>query len=390
VPAIADQGAWTTFDATSGLSSQDIYSIAASGGRVWAGMDGAVATFNAENSTWRTLNPPGLLSRVTCVAIGDNDVWFGTFGSGIFRYKEGTWSSYARKDGLPDDRVQDLTISGGYLYVATAAGASRISIDKTPPLFTNLRSTDGLPEQALTSVAVTKDMVWFGTKAHGVLGVDLATFRYSKQVSKPDGLSDSRVLCLGADEGYLWIGTGAGGLCRYDLADGSISIYNKSTGLADNLVSALAVDNVVWCGSWSAGATLLDSTGGTTVYDSSSGLADNDVRDLAADSGAVWFATEKGISRFTGKVSGGGGRGLPLLYIAIAGIIVAAVAIPMVMHGRSQGEKGPQVSRRKRPFELCGGQPSEDFCPFCRYNVIRSGKHFCSKYRVPIPFEDKA
>lgn len=388
-----EESPWTTFSSASGLPSRDVFSIAASHGEVWAGMKDVVARFEPANSSWVSMNPPDLQSRVTCIAIGEDDVWFGTYGNGLLRYRSGEWSSYTKKDGLADDRVEDLEIFGAYMYVATVGGAGRISLGGEALSFTNVGKAEGLPEQSLSAVSVLKGMVWFGTKANGIVGLDLESFTYKKQVTIIDGLSDSRVLALDADEEFLWVGTGAGGLCQYNPENGSVTIYNKSLGLADNLVGSVASNSNIWTGSWGAGVTRIERDGTMMIYDRSDGLAAGDVRDIAVDGEYVWFATvgggsptAGGVGRFRGEIPGGGK--IPIIYVLIAVLIVAAVAVPVLLRERSTRKtEGP---RKQRPYQMCGGKPSNNLCPFCRYNILRGGKHHCSKYQVRIPFEDES
>ncbi len=385
---------WTTFSVADGLPSMEVYSIAASKGEVWAGMEGAVARFEPGNSSWVSMRPPGLQVRVTCIAIGKEDVWFGTYGNGLMRYKSGEWSSYTKNDGLPDNRVEDMELVGGVLYLATTGGASRVSFEGQMPSFADAGKDDGLPDESLTAVSVLGDMVWFGSKANGVLGLDLATLAFRKQVTIADGLSDSRVLALDSDGQVLWVGTGAGGLCSYDPANGSVATFNKSAGLADNLVSCVASNSKIWTGSWGHGVTSIEPGGRMRIYDRSDGLASGDVRDIAVDGKYVWFAaitggspTAGGVTRFKGERTGGGGDKLPVAYVLVVVVLGAAVALPIIRRERSAGvDKGRP--ERRRPYEICGGKSSEELCPFCRYNVVRGGKHHCSKYRVGIPFED--
>ena len=350
-------------------------------------MGGAVARFEPANESWIPMNPPGLTSRVTCIAVDDSDVWVGSFGNGLFRLSGGVWESFTTLDGLADGRVEDLALGGGYLFVATVGGASRVSLGGEPSLV-KLGVVDGLPEATLTAARFSGGSVWFGTKANGVLQVSAEPFAYQAQVSKAEGLSDSRVLALATDEDALWVGTGSGGLCRYDLADGSIITYNASTGLVDNLVGSVAADSKVWAGSWGAGCTSIDADGNMRSYTMADGLASGDIRDIAVDDRYVWFATAKGVTRFRDETAGGGGREMPLLYLGIIVLAVAAGGVVLSLRsgkGRGREKEGP--SRRKRPYEICGGKPDENLCPFCRYNVIRGGKHHCSKYNVKIPFD---
>jgi len=351
-------------------------------------MDGAVARL-ASNATWVAIAPPGLATRVTCISIAKGSVWLGTFGNGLFRYREGVWESYTIDNGLPDNRVADLTSDEDHLYIATSGGGSRVSLDAATPSFENIGAADG-PEEPTSAVAVVKDMVWFGTNANGVLGFDRASLSFKKQVTIGDGLSDSRVLSLAADDQFLWVGTGAGGLCRYSPQDGTVVTYNMSTGLADNLVGSVVTNSRIWAGSWTAGVTAIGRRGGIGVYREAEGLASNEVRDMALDGAYLWFATAEGVTRFRGEIVETKGGGVPLLYVVIVVVVVVAIASPLIIKSRrSKARAGATTAAaRKRPYEICSGKPAHELCPFCRYNTIRGGKHFCSKYNVPIPFED--
>ncbi len=385
IPAAGQEDNWASFGTESGLLSSDVYSVAASEDGVWAGLNGAVARFVSENSTWSNLNPPELTTRVKCIDIGEGEVWFGTFGDGVYLRESGSWSNYRKEDGLPDSRIEDLVIQDGKVFVATGGGASRIT-PGSPPSFKNVRETDGLPEESLTSVGVAGGVVWFGTKANGVLGLDLDDFSFRTQVTIEDGLSDSRIVSLAGDGEALWIGTGAGGLCRFHTGNGSVEVFNRSTGLVDNLVGCVAVGNRVWAGSWGAGVSALSPGGIVNTYLEEDGLIGNDIRDISTVSDSVWFATSKGLSRFEDRAVGPGGGGIPIVYGVVGVIIVVAIIVPLALRSGT-GKPAEKRERKRRPYEICGGQPREDLCPFCKYNVVKGGRNYCSKYNLNIDFE---
>jgi hypothetical protein len=48
-----------------------------------------------------------------------------------------------------------------------------------------------------------------------------------------------------------------------------------------------------------------------------------------------------------------------------------------------------RVSRKQRkaetpPYQLCGGVPSGELCPRCKFNVLKGGASYCSKYHKAI------
>ncbi len=331
------------------------------------------------------MHPPGIERRVTGILILKDEVWFSTYGQGILRYKSGSWTSYSDTDGLPDGRVNGIATDGTYLYVATEGGASRFVLAAGTPSFENYRRDDGLPEATLSAVACVGKETWFGTKAHGLVAFGREVFEVTKQIGMAEGLPDNRILSLATDGKVLWVGTGSAGACRYNVRDGIMTIYNKTVGMVDNLVGSLAVGTRAWCGSWGPGVTVIDPEGRIVIYRVADGLPSGDIRSIAVDGDFVWFATANGVSRFKGEAGKAKG-GIPLTYVVLGAVVVAALAIPVIMRIRT-GKAPAVVEEKKRPYELCGGKPAGDLCPFCKYNVISGGKHRCSKYRIPIPFE---
>ncbi|MDZ7821593.1 MAG: two-component regulator propeller domain-containing protein [Candidatus Marinimicrobia bacterium] len=102
------------------------------------------------------------------------------------------------------------------------------------------------------------------------------------------------------DSDLLWIGTYNGGLVSFDGTDWTV--YNTSnSGLPDNRVSSLALDNdLLWIGTW-GGLTSFDGTEWTVYNESNSGLPDNDVRSLAVDNDLLWVGTYwGGLASFDG------------------------------------------------------------------------------------------
>jgi len=111
------------------------------------------------------------------------------------------------------------------------------------------------------------------------------------------GLPQNSVFAIAQGrDGYLWLGTEAG-LVRFDGV--TFTTYNSANtiGLADNYVSALAVDRAdnVWAGTWVGGVIRL-SAGKPVLLAGASGSF---VNSLYEDrTGGLWAAQTKGLMRF--------------------------------------------------------------------------------------------
>jgi signal transduction histidine kinase/ligand-binding sensor domain-containing protein/CheY-like chemotaxis protein len=157
------------------------------------------------------------------------------------------------------------------------------------------RTTDGLPQNAILSMAQTKDgYLWFGTD-EGLArfnGAEFAVFNYSTTPElKTNTIS---ALLEDSNDDSLWIGT-SGGLSRY--SSGRFTSYAAAPGTLQNVVKALAQDSHgnIWIGTAEGLAQF--KSGKVVRYDEPREL-DREVMALApAPDGSLWVATRSNIFR---------------------------------------------------------------------------------------------
>lgn len=141
-----------------------------------------------------------------------------------------------------------------------------------------------------------------------------------------DGLSSDAVLSIGIEGNYVWFGTYAGGASCYDKNTNQWTVHTtkwepavKKTkpglywenSLDDNHVTAIATDanNVMWFGTtfygyddnYGISRFIRNSTQKWSVFGVSNGIYCNDITSIAVDPDFVWFGTLKGLARFTKK-----------------------------------------------------------------------------------------
>ena len=184
---------------------------------------------------------------------------------------------------LIDDEVTTiLRDSGGFLWVASMAGLSRLDPDR--PGFVNYSGLTGAP----VALATDGSDLWIGTWGGGISRLRLAlpgilppdrtrlsimdTFLHD--ASNPNSLSENSAwTILRSSDGLLWFGT-ADGLNRYDPRTGEFKIYNENNGLRDASIACLAEDphGYLWI-TTSNGLARFDPKSETfLVYDKSDGL----------------------------------------------------------------------------------------------------------------------
>jgi ligand-binding sensor domain-containing protein len=105
----------------------------------------------------------GLQSNfVTCVAVDDNDiVWIGTI-SGLYRYYNGLLLSFTNKNGLANNRVNDICIRNSAIrYIATSNGINKM----TGTSFTYISAANNnIWNNNVKSIAWQEpDIIWAGS-----------------------------------------------------------------------------------------------------------------------------------------------------------------------------------------------------------------------------------
>lgn len=119
------------------LPRNEVLSMAACDQGIWVGLNnGAGALLMREGRiVERTLHGADSLGLsygvVTALACGpDGRLYLGTLMGGVgVQERDGSFSWYTRSDGLPNDRVEQLLLHGGSLWVRTSHGLARLDPD---------------------------------------------------------------------------------------------------------------------------------------------------------------------------------------------------------------------------------------------------------------------
>jgi len=184
----------------------------------------------------------------------DGDLWIGTNGDGLYRFK-----------------------------------------DRPVRIFT---TTDGLPNNVVMTVLVSREgSLWAGANCGGLSRFDGRRFR---TYSEKDGLLNSCVYSLAEDGNRdLWIGTHGGGVFRF--RDGRFTQYSKAQGLTSNVVTGIvpARDGSLWLATPEAVSRMRN--GQIRNYTTADGLSSNHAVNLYEDrEGDIWVGTVRGIDHLTG------------------------------------------------------------------------------------------
>lgn len=251
-----------------------------------------------------TLGGP-ISNDVAAIALSSAGLWIGTFDAGLslFRTSAGTWRHYGRRDGLVDDRINQIAVQQRAgkqtIWVATPRGISRLD-DKGS--WVSFPAGEDLCRGHVNGIHVprssTKYMVYFASSG-GVSAIDSRRPRSRPRcIARARDLSLRQATTVTVDhEGILWAG-GLNGLARRR-ADGRWSHFQVATGhLPDNWITALAVSPAgVWAGTYDGGVAVLSgSRARSRVFQESSGLPCGWVNPNAMvwSAGALWLGTMEG------------------------------------------------------------------------------------------------
>jgi len=217
------------------------------------------------------------------------EIWFGTNAGGASTYKQGKWRTYFPMHGLADYWVYAFAFDGAGAWIGTWDGASYF--DSRTGKFKTYR--DELVNIWVYGIDIdAAGRVWFGTEG-GVSMYDKGKWR---SWTHEDGLGAANIRGLEQSSN-----TGLGTRSRHDLGIdvGGRESYNP------NYVFSVTVDNDgrhIWFGTWGGGVSVFDGESGWKSYSDADGLAGNVVYSIAQEKGgALWFGTNRGVSRFDGK-----------------------------------------------------------------------------------------
>ena len=311
-------------------------------------------TVNVLDAAYPLRTPAGHPSASTrAIAAGGGAIWLHGSDAGLARVTDPLVSGHCPPDGVavtyePVLRRQDgvlpantvlalLAEADGTLWVGSALGLSRLqhgAMTRVP--FDAALSFQGQPAtleaffQALAQALVT---------AQPMETVALGGVSFLEAFGSPLVKADLIFSLVAERPGVLWVGTLGGGLRRVEARDGRLADtlhLTRADGLASNMILALAVapDGAVWAATDDGVSRIAATQSGVTIanYTAVDGLA-LPARDLAVDAvGTVWVATDGGLYRLeapggqvTGEVRDDGGQPVEGVDVLVLGTPVRAV-----------------------------------------------------------------
>jgi ligand-binding sensor domain-containing protein len=260
---------WENFFAEQGLPDNHVYTVLVDGSRVWAGTENGLGLY--EDGKWIVYNTKdGLAHRAVLSLAKDKktgDIWAATMG-GLSHLSAGRIENFNQlNSGLSNDVVYSVSIDGDFVWVATAAGASRLDKRTGQWALFNERNTP-MYEIWTYNVTATPEKVYYAVWGGGVLEYDVKTERW-KDYNDPDGETEM--------------------------------VLFKDQGLIHEITTSVSyVDKILWVATY-FGDSRYDGRNWHNFLQKDSGLPSNFTNQVKAiDANRAWFSTDKGLAYYDG------------------------------------------------------------------------------------------
>jgi ligand-binding sensor domain-containing protein len=331
---------WINYTPANGFPPGEVYCVAVDGPRVWAGTSHGLVLLEGDRVKKLYTTDDGLSGRaVMSIAVDatSGDVWVGTFG-GLSHLSGEKFTNYTNlTSGLANDLVYGVALQQQFVWIATAAGVSRLdTYTGTWSIFNETNAP--FNEPWAYGISVAREKVYFAVWGGGVLAYDLAKQTW-KPFTDPDGEQELVLyrnqglihnivssVAYNSDTKTFWASTYFG-LSGYDGRNWH-NYLTKDSGLASNFINAVQTrGDTVWA-STQAGLSELNTTtniwttykrdehtnrgeilitnpdGSTQRVASETSLAHSYILNTAFQGNDIWVATAQGLSHGTHDLKG--------------------------------------------------------------------------------------
>lgn len=286
---------WTIYNTKNTALSSDLIRqiILKDDSLQWVGTYGG-GLFSVAHNTWKKVELPYCGKYILTLVTDTNDgLWVGTARKGAYFYSKGTWKHWSSDSGLTDNNVWHILNDSrkNTWFCSRYKGICRVKTDS----MTCFTMKNGLPDRQVTlAVEDNKGGIWFGTVRGGLCRYLNGEFEY---LNTKHGIKGNYIRALICDSVPRWVGTWDGGL-NYFTGDKWTVIDEIKKPV---VFIGFDTRGYLWVGTWGHGVYVKRNKTWDHITSSNSKLPNNFVIDIAFGSrGTAYFATSKGVARFTG------------------------------------------------------------------------------------------
>lgn len=282
------------------FDGDDIWIAGKAMGRAPAG----ITLWEYDRNHWEYFEAPfisGIFDDNTNSINGIGNYLFFATEQGLVTYhkKKKSWKTFTTGDGLESDRVNDLFVYEGIVYIGSDEGFNWFDPGYGKVEESNDRTLDNVPVYQITK--------WDSTV---VFATDRGLYRYHPEADKVrffetgSAIPDLRITAVEANNDALWL-AGDYGITYYDRKEERwISFTNIKNHIYTRFNDIAFTENNVW---FASGQGLLKydiDRDYWYLYTTEDGLADNRVYHIDVDGDDLWLSTQKGVTLFRWYVEG--------------------------------------------------------------------------------------
>ena len=304
---LATHVAWTVLTADDGLSHRRVLALYRDGGTLWAGTVEGLTAIDVTSAVPRVSPDRVILGQPTVIrsiSADAREIWIGTSGRGILRYDKASGrivSTFDRLDGLPENRVDAIAMDESDVWAGGIGGLARF--DRVTGTWQSFVSEDarsgGYDGGDVTSLSLTRTLLWVGTKEHGVYSYDRAT-GFWQQYRRRDGLGSDRVTSVAVADGRPFVSWYTEGTTGYSRWVGGVRPWQMESLGPDEIAPEdirLAYENgSLWV---ATGLSLLElpPNGEWRGIEYPIALEGARVQAILPDGDYLWVGTDRGVGR---------------------------------------------------------------------------------------------
>jgi Histidine kinase/Y_Y_Y domain/Two component regulator propeller len=128
--------------------------------RIWIGYEhGKIGHLNAKREFLAFMPEEGLPKvKITGFAEKNGDLWFSTYGEGVYFYDKKHLYNFDQADGLPSNEVYTMAFLDK-IWVGTDGGLSSVEMQNSEKKINTLGSKEGFADQIITKIVVFQDKI---------------------------------------------------------------------------------------------------------------------------------------------------------------------------------------------------------------------------------------
>ncbi|MEZ5197036.1 MAG: two-component regulator propeller domain-containing protein [Bacteroidales bacterium] len=212
---------------------------------IWFGFEnGNILQFDRFRLT--SFNPEGFAtsSRIQeIIKSPDQSLWIGTYGDGLFHYRNGTFAILNSNSGLSDDYIYCLLQDkSGNVWAGTDNGINICNLRNEEVANQHLSVDDGLPDFIVTALVEDKEgNIWIGMFDKGFCFYDTQKEEFISPL-KPGSWKYGSVTDIIMIEEDIWLSTDGHGIVIYDTEKQQMEVYENSNDVNLSRIRSMLYD----------------------------------------------------------------------------------------------------------------------------------------------------